>query len=334
MSDLWREPTWTRDPHLDSMRRFTVARSIFIFQRKENPFPPPIRIARPYVNKSGWLSFAVEKEDRPPTTIPRSNPYVDEDAMFTTVLEMPSLDDKYERRQDILWGPGAEKKAACLLIDRAPAMKHEVWARARLVLSETPPHPIHTPYIVTILDRAMLIERRSWQQLETLESAQDHESAAALDIEAVLVSMCSLAGVAARGRDPIEAVGELHYNLSDDMALLRRIHQRLRMLSDAPDTTSAGKPHKHPEASIQEQLDRFKKTWTAIIEQLSPGRLANEMQFYADMMDELVEEDERYAFEDDEQWSELMDIAILREHQFFLPTAMLRREVVKGNVHI
>lgn len=158
-------------------------------------------------------------------------------------------------------------------------------------------------------------------------------------MEVLLASMCSLAGVAARGCDPIEAVGELHYSLSDDMALLRSIHQRLRMLSGAPDTRSAEKLHMHPEASIQEQLDQFEKTWTTIVEQLSPGRLANEMAFYAHRMRDLVDEDKRYAFEEDtfegdEQWVEQMAISGLRRHQLFHPMNVLLMEMVEGHIPV
>ncbi|KAL7810605.1 hypothetical protein V8C26DRAFT_234565 [Trichoderma gracile] len=248
---------------------------------------------------------------------------------------MPPLEDKYARLQEILWGPGAEATAACLLIDRAPAMKHDVWDVVYHILSDIPHHPYHTKSIITIIDKAASMERKTWRQLRVLESAQTLESVIALDMEAILASMCDLAGVAASRGDFINAVGELHYNLSDDMALLRRIHQRLKKLSGAPETRSARKLHADPGAILQEQLGRFKNVWTTIIEQLSPGRLANEMSFYADTMEDLVDEDERYAFEDDEdwadeQWAEQMAMTSLRKGQLFRPNKVLSMEITEG----
>ncbi|KAH0490768.1 hypothetical protein TgHK011_002220 [Trichoderma gracile] len=290
------------------MRSLIVASSVIIFQREENRFP---------------------------ATIGRSSPYLDEQAKLTTVLEMPPLEDKYSRRQEVLWGPGAEATAACLLIDRAPAMKHDVWDTVYHILSDIPHHPCHTEAIITILDKAASMERKTWRQLRVLESAQTLESVIALDMEAILASMCDLAGVAARRGDSINAVGELHYNLSDDMALLRRIHQRLKKLSSVPEPKSAKKLHAHPETVLQEQLGRFKNVWTTIVEQLSPGRLANEMSFYADTMEDLVDEDERYAFEEhdhwsEEQWAEQMSMTSLRRGQLFQPNKVLSMEITEG----
>jgi hypothetical protein len=186
------------------------------------------------------------------------------------------------RTLEIWWGPGAEARAAWLLIDRAPPIKHEAWTATQQTLYGTPPHPNHTPAIIALIDRAVLEERRCWQELDTLNSEPTLESIAAVNMQAVLEHVCSLSGIAPGGGDPMLSLEKLHYELSDDLVLLGRYHQRIKALGCESKAEHA--VDVVTEANAQRLLNRFKEIWAAIVGKLSPGQLASEMEFYAHQM--------------------------------------------------
>lgn len=78
------------------------------------------------------------------------------------------------------------------------------------------------------------------------------------------------------------------------MVLLRRIHQRLKMLSHE-EAAEAASSH-DAKAQIQKELERFKATWPRIVERLFPGRLASKMEFYAEEMGDRLNADIRFRF--------------------------------------
>ncbi|PTB66183.1 hypothetical protein BBK36DRAFT_1095355, partial [Trichoderma citrinoviride] len=208
--------------------------------------------------------------------------FVDEHGITNRAYGMPKR-PTVRRTQEIFWGTGAEARVAWLLIDRAPTIKHEVWIVTQQKLHGFAPHPNHTPTVIALIRSATLKERQVWQCMVTLGSSLTLELIAALDIEVIVGYVCSLAGIAPGEDDPILALEKLHYDLSDDVVLLRRIQQRIRMLSGGPEAEAA--VGILPEIGIQGHLDRFKQVWAAIISKLSPGRLADEMEFYADVME-------------------------------------------------
>ncbi|OTA07153.1 hypothetical protein A9Z42_0080300 [Trichoderma parareesei] len=186
---------------------------------------------------------------------------------------------RYQKRnmspsQEIFWGPGAEARVAWLLIDRAPAMKHE---------------------------------------LDTFASVLILKSIATLNLEAVLRLVCSLAGNSLGESDPLLVIENLPCDLSDDVVVLQRIHHRVKLLSGGPEAEAA--VGNATGTSIQRQLERFKQVWNAIVQKLSPGRLANEMGFYADVMEDFVDTDRRYASQSDLEGAEELAISSVRLNQ-------------------
>ncbi|UKZ77019.1 hypothetical protein TrVFT333_004735 [Trichoderma virens FT-333] len=151
--------------------------------------------------------------------------YVDEYAIVAAVGMKPITREALSKQTPkYMWGRGSEAFIASYVIDQRPAMKHEAWTAARKVLSKIPAHPSQAPIVIALLNSTIAKERQCWVQVATLRSAHTLQSIAALDMDAILVSMCSLAGITFQGGDPIDAVEKAYYDLSDDMAMLRRYH--------------------------------------------------------------------------------------------------------------
>ncbi|KAK1242369.1 hypothetical protein MKX07_000355 [Trichoderma sp. CBMAI-0711] len=163
------------------------------------------------------------------------------------------------------------------------------------------------------VDPSELKERECWQQLDTLAPALTLELIATLNLEVILRHACSLAGKSPSEGDLMVALEELHWDLSDDVVVLQRIHHRVKVLSGGPEAEAA--VGNATGTSIQRQLERFKQVWNAIVQKLSPGRLANEMGFYADVMEDFVDTDRRYASQSDLEWAEELAISSVRLYQ-------------------
>ncbi|KAH0528178.1 hypothetical protein TsFJ059_003072 [Trichoderma semiorbis] len=187
---------------------------------------------------------------------------------------------------DIIWGPGAEASVAMRLIESAPKMKHPAWITTRKVLSEIPANPTLTPAVIALLRSTIAKERECWKKLNALKAVETYISLLRLDMEAILTSICSLAGITVVGEGtPIPAdsgLSDLYLNL----LWLRDNHQ--------------AEIYKDPGYDFQDfytpgVIHRFKAKWNPILERLLPGQLANKMEQYADRMQYLLDNDERYS---------------------------------------
>ncbi|KAL7802952.1 hypothetical protein V8C43DRAFT_301067 [Trichoderma afarasin] len=181
----------------------------------------------------------------------------------------------------MLWGPGAEAGVAKRLIDLAPAIKHSIWTTTQVVLSEIPVNPNLAPAVIALLRSAIAKEQECWEQLDALKTVQTSDSLLALNMKAIVASMCALASLPAVGDDEFLPAAErvfpdVYYNFIS----LREQH--LRLIEGRANFDG------------QKELDWFKGKWNPILEKLLPGRLANKMEQYADRMQYLSDNDKRY----------------------------------------
>ncbi|KAL7943381.1 hypothetical protein V8C42DRAFT_359100 [Trichoderma barbatum] len=168
-------------------------------------------------------------------------------------------------------------------LKKAPSMKHIRWNQLQddgVLLRFDRKSPLIT--ILNALREGVADERKCWTRIAALSSASTLQSIEALDIEAILASVASLAGVCVLGSDPIDAVEEVHYGLSNDLTLLRKDHQRLKALSS--EETEADGVATSLAKNIQEPLDLFIVTRTKIVARLFPGRLDGQMQVYFELL--------------------------------------------------
>ncbi|KAL7904670.1 hypothetical protein GGI35DRAFT_489547 [Trichoderma velutinum] len=195
-----------------------------------------------------------------------------------------------EPQIDIIWGPGAEASVAKDIIETASGIKHKVWITALDGLSEMPATPNVAPVVIGFLRRAIAEERECWAQLDALKTVNSLQSLLALDMEAILTSMCSLAGIVVRrGRYFSYAASKGgHHDLASKLFWLQDNHN-----FDKKDKNVSTRFHR---GNIgQTRLDDFKMNWTPIVEKLLPGRLADKMERYVDKMQYLLDNDERYS---------------------------------------
>ncbi|KAJ4860641.1 hypothetical protein T069G_05629 [Trichoderma breve] len=182
----------------------------------------------------------------------------------------------------ILWGPGAEAAVAKRLIDLAPAVKHSIWTTTQEVLSKIPADPTMAPVVIALLRSAIAKERECWEQLDALRTVQTLQSLLALDMKAIVSSMCASASIpAVEDRNFCRIVERVFPRASYIFMALREQHRQLSKGYACIDD--------------QMELDWFKERWNPILEKLLPGRLDNKMEQYADRMQYLLDNDERYS---------------------------------------
>ncbi|KAL6691689.1 hypothetical protein J3F84DRAFT_352273 [Trichoderma pleuroticola] len=184
----------------------------------------------------------------------------------------------------ILWGPGAEASVAKRLIESAPKVKHAAWITTHKVLSEMPANPTLTPAVIALLRSTIAKERECWEQLGALKTVITYQSLLALDMEAILTSICSLAGITVVEEDSVTAAQSGLSDLYPDLLWLRQSQQLERM-----------HPYVfHRDYFRSAAIDHFKENWVPIVEKLLSGQLANKMERYVDKMQYLLDNDERY----------------------------------------
>ncbi|PKK52225.1 hypothetical protein CI102_2809 [Trichoderma harzianum] len=180
----------------------------------------------------------------------------------------------------IIWGPGAEARVAKRLIDLAPAVKHSIWTTTQVVLSEFPANPNLAPAVIALLRSAIAKERECWEQLDALKTVQTFESLLALNMKAIVASMCDLASLPAVGDDDFYPAAELVLpDVYNNFISLRQQHILIK---------------KEANVDGQKELNWFKEQWNPILEKLLPGQLADKMGKYADRMQYLLDNDKRY----------------------------------------
>ncbi|OPB39145.1 hypothetical protein A0O28_0048510 [Trichoderma guizhouense] len=190
----------------------------------------------------------------------------------------------------ILWGPGAEAAVAKRLIDRAPAVKHSIWTTTQEVLSKIPADPIMAPAVIGLLRSAIAKERECWERLDDLKAVKTYTSLLHLNMEAIITSMCSLAG--------ITVVGAGEGTLMPTESGLSDLYRNLQWLRYNHQVEWEENPYYNPHRGDFDGpgvLDRFKAKWNPILERLLPGRLDNQMEQYADKMQYILDNDERYS---------------------------------------
>ncbi|KKO98441.1 hypothetical protein THAR02_09452 [Trichoderma harzianum] len=182
----------------------------------------------------------------------------------------------------IIWGPGAEVRVAKRLIDLAPAVKHSIWTTTQEVLSNIPAELTTAPVVIALLRSAIAKERECWEQLDALRTIQTLESLLALNMKAIVSSMCASASIpAVEDKNFIRIAERVFPRESYIFMDLREQHRQLgEMDADFDD---------------QMELDWFIERWDPILEKLLPGRLDNKMEQYADRMQYLLDNDERYS---------------------------------------
>ncbi|KAL6833622.1 hypothetical protein J3E69DRAFT_376663 [Trichoderma sp. SZMC 28015] len=187
----------------------------------------------------------------------------------------------------IIWGPGAEAAVAKRLIDMAPAIKHSAWTMTQVVLSNIPADPTMAPAVITLLRSAIAEERDCWMKLDALNTVQTYPSLLALDMEAIITSMCSLAGITVVGKGSLRAA----------QRELPHLHPYLQWLRDCHRSEIDASPYYDPQHDCYTPgfVACFKEKWNHILEKLLPGRLDNKMEQYADRMQYLLDNDERYS---------------------------------------
>ncbi|PNP59791.1 hypothetical protein THARTR1_00670 [Trichoderma harzianum] len=191
----------------------------------------------------------------------------------------------------ILWGPGAEASVAKRLIESAPKVKHAAWITTHKVLSEMPANPTLTPAVIALLRSTIAKERECWEQLGALKTVTTYQSLLALDIEAIITSICSLAGITVVGEDSVTAAQSGLSDLYPNMLWLRRNHQLERIQNLYRQYSD----DYHRDYFLSDIIDNFKGKWNPILEKLLPGRLVNKMERYVDKMQYLLDNDERYS---------------------------------------
>ncbi|KAL6804911.1 hypothetical protein GGI42DRAFT_352981 [Trichoderma sp. SZMC 28013] len=206
-----------------------------------------------------------------------------------------SLAEEYSKEShlDIIWGPGGEASVAKRLIERGPKFKHTAWITSHKVLSEIPANPALTPAVIALLRSTIAKERESWKQLDALKTVTTYSSLFALDMETIIISMCSLAGITLVREGSLLAAtaqGELT-DLCSNLVWLRHYHQSEKRNRESHIHLLV--PHSRHGGPIT--VDHFKEKWTPILEQLLFGRLANKMEKYVDKMQYLLDNDERYS---------------------------------------
>ncbi|KAK4083729.1 uncharacterized protein Triagg1_1391 [Trichoderma aggressivum f. europaeum] len=195
-----------------------------------------------------------------------------------SLVEESSKEPQFDTR--ILWGPGAEARVAKRLIDMAPAIKHSAWTTAQVVLPEIPANPNLSPVVITLLRSAIAEERECWKQLDVLETVHTLQSLLALNMEAIVASMCALTSIHGLGDDFKTAAQKVLPDVYFNFIALREEHKLLK---------------KKTNVDGQKELAWFRKQWNPILEKLLPGRLANKMEKYADRMQYLLDNDKRYS---------------------------------------
>ncbi|KAK0765785.1 hypothetical protein N5P37_001723 [Trichoderma harzianum] len=182
----------------------------------------------------------------------------------------------------MLWGPGAEAGVAKRLIDLAPAIKHSIWTTTQEVLSKIPADPTMAPVVIALLRSAIAKERECWEQLDALRTVQTLQSLLALNMKAIVSSMCASASIpAVEDKNFIRIAERVFPRASYIFMALREQHRQL----------SKGYAY----IDDQMEFDWFKERWNPILEKLLPGRLDNKMEQYADRMQYLLDNDERYS---------------------------------------
>ncbi|KAK4079743.1 hypothetical protein Trihar35433_848 [Trichoderma harzianum] len=180
----------------------------------------------------------------------------------------------------MLWGPGGEAGVAKRLIDMAPAIKHSAWKMTQVVLSGIPADPTMAPAVIALLRSAIARERECWEQLDALKTVETCESLLALDMTAIVASMCDLASLPFIGDKNFRQIaGSVFGRVDFNFIALSKQHRLL----------------KRGNAYVRDQdLDWFKQMWDPIIEKLLPGRLDNKMEQYADRMQYLLDNDKQF----------------------------------------
>ncbi|KAM6488334.1 hypothetical protein HDV62DRAFT_396904 [Trichoderma sp. SZMC 28011] len=181
----------------------------------------------------------------------------------------------------IIWGPGAEARVAKRLIDLAPAIKHSIWTTTQVVLAELPANPNLALAVITLLRSAIAKERECWEQLDALKTVQTFESLLALNMKAIVASMCDLASLPAVGDDDFIPAAQSVFpdDVYNNFISLRQQHIWIK---------------KEANVDGQKELNWFKEQWNPILEKLLPGQLADKMGKYADRMQYLLDNDKRY----------------------------------------
>ncbi|KAF3075693.1 hypothetical protein CFAM422_002450 [Trichoderma lentiforme] len=190
-----------------------------------------------------------------------------------------------ESELDIIWGPGAEASVAKRLIESAPKIKHSAWITAQKVFSEIPANPTLTPAVIALLRSTIAKERECWEKLDALKTVQTYDSLLYLNMEAILTSMCSLAGITVVGEGTLTPAESGLSDLHPNLLWLRYNHQ---------DEIKENR-HAWDFCGPSIIIDRFRAKWDPILERLLPGRLDNKMEQYADRMQYLLDNDKCYS---------------------------------------
>ncbi|KAL6792101.1 hypothetical protein J3E68DRAFT_429076 [Trichoderma sp. SZMC 28012] len=158
----------------------------------------------------------------------------------------------------IIWGPGAEARVAKRLIDLAPAIKHSIWTTTQEMLSKIPADPTMAPIVITLLRSAIAKER--------------------------------VLGATGRSKEAsLPAVGDDDFIPAAQSVFPDDVYFNFMRLRSQYTWTIVEEDVHH-----RKELNSFKEQCNLILEKLLPGQLANKMEQYADRMQYLLDNDERY----------------------------------------